>query len=201
MQERNLSPNDLSDREQLARRMAALEAKVALLNERQLIVDLYRRYTRGLNRHDMELLNGTFWQDAEINYGFSSSPRDQWVKMWERERYLKGLSCQAHHITNETIDIAQDVAHVESYLIALWRPPTDDKPSLILAGRYIDRLDRRDGEWRIAVREFIPHFWSEATSIFHTTFNEESWPHTDIGLGAGDKSDLCYLRPLKSRSK
>jgi len=42
---------------------------------------------------------------------------------------------------------------VESYLIAFWRSPADDKASLIAGGRYIDRLDRRGDEWRIAVRE------------------------------------------------
>jgi hypothetical protein len=187
-------PIDLS---MLVAKVAELEARVAQIGERQRIIDVYRHYTRGLNRHDMELLYGSFWPDAQINYGFHSWLRDPWIDQWQKNRYQKGLSCQAHHITNETVDIDGDSAHVESYLIALWKPPTDDKPALILAGRYIDRLDRRNGEWRIAVREFIPHFWGETTSIFHSTFTETAWPQT--GFGSGDKSDPCYQRPLTSR--
>ncbi len=201
MQKSNQAPNDLIEHEQLASRVAALESKVAAGLQRHRIIDLYMRYTRGLNRHDMELLTGVFWPDAQINYGFSSWLRDEWISLWERERYLKGMSCQAHHITNETIDIDDDLAHVESYLIAFWRPPTDETPALILAGRYIDRLDRREDEWRISVREFIPHFWTEARSIFHATFTESSWPHTDIGLGAFNRNDLRYLRPLTPRPR
>jgi hypothetical protein len=179
----------------LAAKVSELENKVEYLSERQRIIDVYRRYTRGLNRYDMELLHGTFWPDAQINYGFDSHLRDDWIGRWKDNRYLKGLSCQAHHITNETVDIDREVAHVESYLIALWTPPKDDKPALILGGRYIDRLDRRNGEWRIAVREFIPHFWSEATSIFSSV-----WPHFSARMAAGDgTTDLCYRRPLNPR--
>lgn len=186
----------LSDMEALVAKVAELEAKVEYMSDRQQIVDIYRRYTRGLNRYDIELLKSAFWSDAQINYGFDSRLRDEWVSRWQEQRYLKGLSCQAHHITNETVDIAGDVAHVETYLIAFWRPK-DDKSALIIGGRYIDRLDRRNGEWRIVVREFIPHFWTEANSVFNSHFNEASWPQS--GLGAGDKSDPCYRRPLNRR--
>jgi hypothetical protein len=174
-----------------------LTKKVEFLSDRQQVIDVYRRYTRGLNRFDLQLLYSTFWPDAQIGYGFHSRSRDDWIDGWRQQRYLKGMSCQAHHITNETVHIEHDVAHVESYLIAFWRPPQDDAPGLILGGRYIDRLDRRNREWRIAVREFIPHFWSEAKSIFASTFNKDVWPPS--GLGAGDRTDPCYERPLNQR--
>lgn len=180
-------------------RVASMENKIEYLINRQHIVDVYRRYTRGLNRYDIELLASAFWPDAQINYGFHSRGRDEWISRWQQERYLKGLSCQAHHITNETVEIDGDMAHVESYLIALWRPPTDENPGLILAGRYIDRLDRRDGEWRITVREFIPHFWSEVTSIFSSTFTTASWPLTESAMGTRDGGDPSYTRPLNRR--
>jgi hypothetical protein len=181
----------------VAAKLAELEASVEYLSDRQRIVDVYRRYTRGLNRYDMELLYAVFWPDAQINYGPHSFLRDAWISHWQENRYLKGLSCQAHHIVNETVDIDGDVAHVETYVIALWRPQTDDKPSLILGGRYIDRLDRRNSEWRIAVREYVPHFSSEATSFFSSFFSKAEWPKS--GFGSGDKNDLCYRRPLNPR--
>lgn len=192
-------PESLPDIAALAAKVAELETRIGCLTDRQQIIDVYRRYTRGLNRYDIESLYEAFWPDAQINYGYDSHLRDEWILLWQENRYMKGLSCQSHHITNETVDIDGSVAHVESYLIALWTPPEDDKPALILAGRYIDRLDRRNGQWRIAVREFIPHFWSEATSIFSETFTEAAWPQS--GFGAGDKSDPCYRRPLIPRPR
>ncbi len=198
MHQDELETKSLPDIVSLAEKVVQLETKLEFLSNRQQIVDVYRRYTRGINRCDMELLHGAFWPNAQINYGFNSHSRDEWIRLWQENRYSKGLSCQSHHITNETVEVVGEVAHVESYLIALWRPPTDDKPALIVAGRYIDRLDRRSSEWRIAVREFIPHFWSEASSIFSSVFTETAWPQS--GFGAGDKSDPCYQRPLNQRA-
>lgn len=181
----------------LTKRTEDLEEIVGYLNDRQKIVDIYRRYTRGLNRYDLELLKSAFWFDAEISYGENSFGRDVWVERWERDRYLKGLACQAHHIVNDTVDIAGDVAHVETYLISFWRPEQDE-PAQIIGGRYVDRVDRRDGEWRIAVREFLPHFWAEAKSIFHSHLSPMTW--SPAYLGANDRSDPSYNRPLTARS-
>jgi hypothetical protein len=109
-------------------------------------------------------------------------------------RHLKGLACQAHHITNETVDIFGDVAHVEAYLIA-FRRNQNDSSAFIIGGRYIDRFDRRAGEWRIAVREFIPHFTIEGPSHL----SHLAWPQSGQGVGTCDKGDPSYLRPLNSR--
>lgn len=182
---------DISD---IPARITALEAKIEQLFDRQAITDVYRRYTRGLNRYDLLLLRAAFWEDAKIRYGPTTFSRDEWIKFWSENRFLKGRACQAHHITNETIDIESDRAHVESYLIAFWRPPLDSEAGLIVAGRYLDRVDRRVGDWRIAAREFIPHFWSEVRSVFGKQFNGHSWPES--ALGRCDKSDPCYRRPL-----
>lgn len=59
-----------------------------------------RKYTRGLNLYDTELLRSVFWSDAKINYGFSSKLRDEWITLRSESRYLAGIACQAHHVTN-----------------------------------------------------------------------------------------------------
>ena len=192
----DLDQTDL-DISELTEKVHTLEKNLRTLLDRQNVVDIYRRYTRGLNRFDLESLSTSFWEDAKITYGFNTYVRDEWIGFWTSNRYLKGLACQAHHIANETIDIVDDIAHVESYLIGFWSPPTDAQPGLIVGGRYIDRVDRRGDEWRIAMREFIPHFWSETKSIFKTWFDGHAWPES--GFGSGDKSDPCYRRPLKPR--
>lgn len=182
----------------LASTVSRLEMKVQQLLDHQSILYVYRRYTRGLNRYDLDLLNGSFWPDAQVNYGSRSHRSDEWIESWQKDRYLKGLASQAHHITNEFIEIEGDVAHAETYLLALWNPPEDDKPpAIIIGGRYIDRLDRRNGEWRIAVREFFPNFMITATSILNTRLAEVGWPGSK--LGSCDKNDPSYHRPLSRR--
>jgi hypothetical protein len=181
-----------------ADRVAALEAKIEYLTSRQQIADVYVRFTRGFDRQDEELVKSVFWPDAQVNYGKSQSfPRDQFIA-----RHLpahKRFASYAHHITSQAVDIAGDVAHVESYVLAFFRAQ-DDKSTTIAGGRYIDRVDRRNGEWRVAVREFFPHYWIEANSIFETSFAAADWPRTGCWLGTRDKSDPSYRRPLNPRA-
>jgi len=101
------------------------------------------------------------------------------------------------------VEIAGDVAHVETYVTAFWRPK-DDKSTFangatIAAGRYIDRLDRRNGEWRIAVREFIPHFWTKTDITVMNSSSKETKPRSDCAMGTWDKRDPSYRRPLNPR--
>lgn len=174
------------------RRIQALEDKVTYLSHREEIVEMYWRYTRGLNRHDMDLLRSAFWPDGQVNYGPASWSSHDWILFWEGN-YFKGRASQAHHLTNITMDIQDDVAHVESYLIALRRTP-DQQSTIFGCGRYIDRVDRRDGNWRIAVREFIPHCWAEAQSVLSSYFSQSS-----VDMGKYDRTDPSYRRPLTAR--
>ena len=55
------------------------------------------------------------------------------------------------------IDLRGDVAAVESYFrTTLEGRDAQQKPQeTLLAGRYIDRFERRDGEWRVASRTVV----------------------------------------------
>lgn len=178
----------------LAARVAELEAKVAYLSDRQQIHDVYLRYMRGFDRNDVELLKSAFWPDAQINYSFHSASVEEFVVEHETA-HKKVQTHWGHLITNESVDIAGDVAHVETYVTEL--ATQKEGKSRIVSGRYIDRLDRRNGKWRIAVREFIPHFFTETNDALDFNHN---WPGTDCGKGTWDKRDPSYLRPLKRRT-
>jgi hypothetical protein len=61
-----------------------------------------------------------------------------------------------------------------------------------VSGRYLDRLERRGGEWRIAVRR---------TTIEVEVEGDAKWPENEISQtfpkGAWDTGDLSYARPLQ----
>lgn len=64
--------------------------------------------------------------------------------------------------------------------------------STITAGRYIDRFEKRNGEWRIMVRR---------TVIDEDLEGESHWPGGEpaaaFPTGAWDETDVSYARPLQ----
>jgi hypothetical protein len=183
--------------QELTERVAELEAEVRSLRDRREISDLYQRYMRGFDRNDVELLRSAFWPDVQINYGEQINTFDEFVER-HLDNHTGGLTAWGHLLTNETVDIDGDVAHCETYVTALFVPRPGGgfglarTDPLIVGGRYIDRVDRRDGRWRIAVREFIGHFASrDADDLTAGMFREHVW----------DREDVSYWRPLLRREE
>ena len=179
----------------------SLERRILQLEDRQQIHDVYIRYIRGFDRNDVALMKTAFWPEVQINYGRQSNTFDEFV-----HRHLKShtgkLTHYAHLITTESVEISGDVAHVETHVIRF----SNDNPnrSMLLAGRYIDRLDRRHGEWRIAVREFIPYFAGYVDSSIDAYLGanvRDGYSSSACGYGTWDKRDPSYTRPLNPRTE
>jgi hypothetical protein len=164
-------------------------ARLGYLLDRLAIYDCLVRYVRGLDRHDSELMASAFWPDAQVNYGsLFSGPRDEFVD-WANELESQN-EYHAHHIGTQTVDFDGDRAHVETCVLYIVR--THASIERLGSGRYIDVLERRDGEWRISLREFLAEMGSAgAPSLLVKT------PWTD--RGRWDRQDLSYVRPLPRR--
>ena len=169
------------------------EARIDRLLEMEDIREVLRRYTRGLDRHDEEVMASAFWPDADINYLDNfNGPTDAfvaWGNQWHEERYVE----HQHHITNVNIELDGDQAHVVSYVIFILRQK--DNNQAFGSGRYIDQFEKRAGEWRIAVREFLPEM-----RISVPVASRRVLP-VPPGNGRWDKQDISYLNPLPPREE
>ena len=58
-------------------------------------------------------------------------------------------------MTNHWIEIEGDAAVGESYVIAYQQTAGEAPQDVMTGGRYIDRYERRDGEWKISHRTFV----------------------------------------------
>ena len=185
----------------LGARLDALDPQVRYLKDRKDIFDVLKRYTRGADRHDKDLVRSAFWPEATISAGTQMS-RDRYVD-WE-ESELAGYAAHQHHITGQTIDIDGDTAHVESYVVYFLVPrdrSVDTAGSATLgkantkektrmgSGRYIERWERRNGDWKILVREYVEDLalLGETVDLCTTGGCLGSWSH----------DDLSYARPLQ----
>ena len=156
------------------------------LLDRQAIVDCIHRCARGVDRADEELVRSAYHPDAVEDHGMFVGDVDG----------LVGFLGAAHapfpayqrSVSNTSVELGGDVAHAESYYSCVLR--RDDRGRLLVnGGRYLDRFERRDGEWRIARRGVVMEW--------EGTF--EGGPPRFGGEVAGrhDKDDVSYQRPLE----
>jgi hypothetical protein len=128
-----------------------------LLAERAITAVLYR-FARAVDRKDIELLASVYHDGATDDHGAFSGSAEEFVR-WVRKGWATGVLVGSNHVvTNVMIDFDRsgEVASVESYFLAhhSWRGADGDLDDF-LGGRYLDRFELRDGEWRIAARRCV----------------------------------------------
>jgi hypothetical protein len=163
-----------------------MDLEIRTLLDRQQILDCIHRYTRGVDRLDVELTLSAYHDDAIDSHGpFCGSPREFVEWLWPRQATR---SSSQHFVMNHSVEIDGDTAHAETYwLVALRHKDVDE--ITFGGGRYVDRFERRGGEWRIAVRNVVAE-WS--SSLTPTPLLGEPYPD-----GVRDSSDMSYQRPLE----
>lgn len=124
--------------------------------DKQDIHEVAMRYCRACDRVDVALLRTVFHQDAYLAYGSFDGPATEfvpWVIKHIREDYVHGY----HGIANEYVVVEGDVAYGELYAVVNNAVVTEEGQVIenMIWGRYIDRYERRSGEWRIAHRQFL----------------------------------------------
>jgi ketosteroid isomerase-like protein len=171
-----------------------MDADLKNLIDRQAILDCMRRYCRGVDRRDHELIRSVYHADAIDDHGAFVGGREEFIE-WGRLRNETGPISTQHHITNHSCEIDGDVAHAETYYI--FNARNRDETVAEAGGRYLDRLERRDGEWRIAHRY--------CTVEWAGTVNAGPIPFADIpdveanGTPSRSRDDPSYRRPLTNR--
>jgi SnoaL-like domain len=136
----------------------AIEKRLRLLEDRQAIHDVILRYCRGVDRSDPGLILSAFHPDAVDNHFGVVLPFREAIATLKAARVGNSPSktVSMHNICNVLIELDGDVARCESYLIVLVRIPKDGGDiDWLHAGRYVDRFERRNDEWRIAYRTVV----------------------------------------------
>jgi SnoaL-like domain len=170
------------------------------LLDRQAIHDCLLRFCRGMDRFDRELYLSAFWGDAEIAAGpYVGDVPGCWD--WAMPMHRDGQVLTHHLLLNHHIDMVGDSAHSECYyqFVARNHPWEEGggETVMLAGGRYIDRLERRDGTWRIALRTNIIE-WSCLQPSLPPPFGDV--PGIGLnGVSARDQSDPSYQRPLVNR--
>lgn len=169
-------------------------ARLESLLDRQEILDCLIRFSRGMDRFDRELFLSAFHPDAVIDAGeFVGGPGQLYA--WASQLHERGQSSTHHNLLNHSCEIDGHVAHTETYYLFTGR--NRDETNWIAGGRYVDRLERRDEQWRIAVRCNAVE-WSGTIPATPIPFADVPGVH-DNGGPSRSREDLSYRRPLSNR--
>ena len=170
--------------------LGELQEQVRLILDKQAIQDCVYRYARGLDRHDEEMLSSVFHEDAIDHHGEFAGMPDEFVP-WALALHEADWAAHTHFLTNHRVEVDGDVAHAETYALFILKRK-DGETIDLGGGRYIDRLERREGEWRIAARELVIDWSGQMSSDVYS--NVATYPS-----GTWDRSDPSYHRPFELR--
>lgn len=169
------------------------QTRLEQLLDKQDIIECLGRFSRGMDRFDREIFLSAFHTDATVAAGpFVGSPAECFE--WARPMHEAGQIATQHNLLNVTIEIDGDTAHTETYYLFAGR--NRDESNWIAGGRYIDRLEKRDGVWRIALRTNAIE-WSGVVPGMGIPFADVP----DIfgnGAPSRDRQDPSYRRPLSN---
>jgi hypothetical protein len=179
--------------------LQSLSAKVDLLLkqqqellDRQAILDCVSAYTRGLDRLDEALIVQAYHPDAIDDHGMIVAGPKAFAA-WAVQMHGQHTSGTQHFQSTHSCELDGDVAHAETYWFAATRANEGEAVNFA-GGRWLDRLERRDGQWKIAVRKCIPE-WS-GTPITEAVPEISRELRRLSPTPARDRSDPSYDRPL-----
>lgn len=155
------------------------------------IQDLMFRWCRAVDRLDRQGMLDIFWPGAIDSHGPYIGPAEGLVE-WILVRH-RPIATSSHFIGNMLIEFASDdVALVETYVRTIQQYPKEAKQQLaqltggaagdestpmdmFTSSRYLDRMERREGEWRVAHRDLIQD-WKQIVDVkYRALVPAEGW--------------------------
>jgi SnoaL-like domain len=140
------------------------------IEDREAIREVIAAYAHAVDRRRWTMMERLFHPDAIFGFG---SIEGDWRGFVEQAKAIIDPCIATQHQLGQTLIAfdGPDAADTETYMTAMHiippgYPATSAFPdkgenySAVIAGRYVDRFERRGGEWRIARRQGL-YDWRE----------------------------------------
>jgi len=160
------------------------------LMSRMDILDCINRIARGVDRLDRAIFRTGYHADAVLDFGTHIGDPEQHMDFFF-DLHARMQKAHAHTICNHTCEIDGDTAHAETYFIFASENVTG-VPTTVAGGRYVDRFERRDGRWAIAVRKCVTTWNLTPESAVS---QQIAAAFALVGHVGRDREDISYQRP------
>jgi hypothetical protein len=142
---------------------SSLDRSLAGLLAKDAIGEVLTRYARAVDTADLDLIRSVYWPEATDDHGNFNGNAMEFAAF--AVDVLKGFRTTMHFMTNVSIAFPADSqADVQCYFYAYHEHvgEADGGPLMvtIVGGRYLDRFEQRNGEWRILTR-VVTMDWNE----------------------------------------
>jgi hypothetical protein len=174
--------------------MTANAEDLQSLIDREKIRDCIARVARGEDRRDADLISSCYWPDAATDFGIFLGTFKEYLA-WVVPG-APSIPVTLHTLGQSLIELNGAKAVVETHVSSYHRIEMGAQArDLVIYGRYLDRMEKRGQEWRIAHRTMVYDWlkdfgqsvdWSQGVlgTPFRTTHS--------VGKARGDHSETFF---------
>lgn len=160
--------------------------RLAIMADKLECTELVTLVVRAIDRCDAEMLTALFHPDATDDHGIFKGAASDFIA-WVMP-LLATMKRTQHIIGQVLIEVDGDHAAGESYFIAHHAIDGEDgEIFLTVAGRYLDRFERRGGQWKISHRQAV-YDWNSVSPLTDNYDRDNPGASTYGTRGEGDPS-------------
>jgi hypothetical protein len=166
-------------------------ADICELRDREAIRDVLHRHAHGVDRYDAKIMEAVYWPGAIEDHSAYVLPRDEFIAHYLTFR--DAMPVESHQLGNILIRIEGDTAKVQTYFQGFTRvAAADGNPAeeFVVSGRYLDRMEKREREWRIAHRKVVYDHFREYSNA--SEWKASKYMHKINTVGAPNSKDSSY---------
>ncbi len=166
--------------------------RLSVVADKQEIREVLMRYGRGVDRLDEDLIRSCYHEDSFDDHGHWKGNGQDFAAF-----IVASLRERSHHTTHAVANVLieinpsdPDKARSEAYSLAYLRRNDESGREWLdfFSGRYVDKFERRNGEWKI-VHRVVVHDWSISNPLDASSF---PLPMDSFAQGKRDRTDLVY---------
>jgi len=174
--------------------MDTITDELRALLDRDTIRDCLARLARGEDRRDAALISTCWWPDAACDYGVFQGDFGAYLA-WVVPG-SPAVAVTQHVLGQSVIELNGDAALVETHVTSYHRVDMGEAAhDIVIGGRYLDRMERRGGAWRMARRTMLYDWYQDfgrsvdwALGVMGAKFSAAHF----AGRAVGDYSEFFF---------
>jgi hypothetical protein len=171
-----------------------MDPELKALLDREKIRECVVTLARGEDRRDAAMISAAYWPDSTTDYGVFAGSFDEYLA-WVVPG-SDAITCTQHVLGQTFVQLEGEGARAETQVLSYHRVDMGaEHRDTMVGGRYLDRMEKRDGVWRIAERTMLYDWYQDlgqandwSQGVMGLPFSAEHFS----GRAVGDYSEIFF---------